>query len=107
MKVMAESCDTCVFGPKSPVSRARMAELRREWALRDTHQTCHHAGVAEEDENGEETGRIDGEDIVCGGFFKNVYERRGTGQVLRIMERLGAIEFVAPPTIAEVRERAK
>lgn len=78
-KVMAKMCATCVFSPRSPVGPERMRDLEQQWQQRDTHQTCHHAGigVSDDEEDGE---GLEGEDIVCHGFFREVYLRTGTGQ---------------------------
>lgn len=103
MKVMARDCDTCVFSKASPVRAGRMAQLRAQWRARDTHQVCHHSAVWDEDDP--EDGPPD-ETVVCHGFFEHEFMERGTGQMLRISERLGGFEFVEPPTIAQLRERS-
>lgn len=100
LKVCSVQCGSCIFGPNSAIAGRpeRMRELERAWKREDTHQICHHFGVGE---GGDEA--LSGEDVVCRGFYDTQFIRKGTGQMLRIAERLGAIfgkpgiEFVDPP----------
>ena len=91
MKVMRRHCDTCVFTDRSPLRPGRMRDLEQSWQSLDTHQTCHHAGVGNEEEG------LIGEDIVCHGFFRSVFLTKGIGQGLRIAGRLIGYEYVEPP----------
>lgn len=60
-KVRAKACDTCIFGPNTPISAKRFAELKRKWS-KSGHQICHKHGSG--DAEGSE-----GEDVWCAGFF--------------------------------------
>jgi len=107
LKVVEGRCDTCVFSKASPVRSGRLRRLAQSWQRQDTHQVCHQFPVAAEGDDGEETGMLDGENVVCGGFFDNVYLVRGTGQLLRIAERFGGFEYVPAPTIHEMSQRTE
>lgn len=73
----------------------RIAQLRRERRATDSHQICHAFGHGEMNDEGVE--ELVGEDVVCRGFYETEYEKRGTGQMLRIAERINCVEFVDPP----------
>jgi hypothetical protein len=99
MRVMSRYCATCVFTSRSHVRPGpRFEALRREWNARDTHQTCTYPGLdGDSDRDDDEEPGLDGEDIVCHGFFREVFLPTGLGQMLRLAERLGGFEYVDPP----------
>lgn len=68
-----------------------MRELAKEWERQDTHQICHHFGSGGDDD------ALEGENVVCRGFYETQFLEKGTGQLLRIAARLNLIEFVEPP----------
>lgn len=105
-KVMAKHCATCVFTARSPVGPERMRDLERQWRARDTHQTCHHAGVGTGYDDDEEDGppTLDGEDIACYGFVREVFLRHGIGQYLRISANLGGFNYVDPADFGDLEE---
>lgn len=76
--VMAERCDQCLFGANKIVSNTRRAEILLKIRQEDGYFICHKASIA-------------GVKAACRGDF----DQNGCGQLGRIMDRLGAIEFVA------------
>lgn len=105
LKVFSKMCGTCVFGPKSPVRPGRLRDLERQWQSKDTHQTCHLAGVGTGSDDDDDRETLDGEDIVCHGFFREVFLRHGTGQNLRISGRLGGFEYIDPDEYKKAKAR--
>jgi len=98
VKVRATLCESCIFRPGSVLAERIDARLAEEWAENDTHQTCHQSAIASDDDDGlmdPETGEpVKPEDAaVCRGFYQEVFLKKGTGQLLRIMERLDGLEF--------------
>ena len=79
LKVMAERCNQCLYGPDKIVSNARRAEIMRELRRADSYFVCHKS----QSEGGDK--------IACRGDW----DQRGCGQLGRIMERLNGIEFVS------------
>lgn len=102
-KVMSKHCATCVFTSRSPVGPARMRDLERTWRAKDTHQTCHHAGIGtySDDDDDEDHPTIDGEDVACFGFVREMFLSHGIGQYLRISARLGGFHYIDPATYDE------
>lgn len=76
-KVMAERCDQCLYGPDRIVSNQRRAEIIREIKRKDCHFVCHKASMNKQD-------------VACRGDW----DQRGCGQLGRIADRLGMVEFV-------------
>jgi hypothetical protein len=74
-------CSECLFSADRIVSPARQREIVQESLARDTMFLCHK-------------GTVTGVDVACRGFY-DAYP--GVGQVRRIAERLGLIEFVPVP----------
>jgi len=72
LKVCKKQCDQCLFSPNKIVSAARKTELLKECRSSDSHFVCHKT-----------------EDAVCAGF-----RSRYQTNLMRIAERLNAIEFV-------------
>lgn len=79
-KVMAERCNQCLFGPDKIVSNARRSEILRKIRREDSYFVCHKASIA-------------GVEIACRGDW----DQNGCGQLGRIMQRLGGIDFVPEP----------
>lgn len=91
MRVMSRYCATCVFTARSGIRPGpRFEALQHEWNTRDTHQVCTYAVAGDSDSD-------DNQDIVCHGFFREVFLPTGLGQMLRIAERQGGFEYVDPP----------
>lgn len=79
-KVMAERCDQCLYGANKIVSNERRTEIIRKITREDGHFICHKASIAKCE-------------IAC----KGDWDQRGCGQIGRIMDRLGVVEFVPVP----------
>lgn len=79
-KVMKERCAECLYGRDKIVSDARRRQILRDLARKDNHFICHKATIA-------------GLDICCRGDW----DARGGGQLGRIADRLGVVEFVEEP----------
>lgn len=72
LQVCRSQCNQCLFGPNKIVSDQRKREILADCRASDAHFECHkHDGV------------------VCGGFFS-----RFSTNLIRIMGRLGGIEFI-------------
>lgn len=82
-KVMKERCAECLYGSKKIVSNGRRKSLLNEITRKDCHFICHKATMA-------------GQDVCCRGDW----DQRGGGQLGRIAERLGAVEFVDEASLA-------
>lgn len=96
MKVFKTPCFGCPFTKDSIVSPERAANIKADCETRDKHFICHKSahtmqGVPEE--------------VACGGYFQNVYLKTGSGQLLRIMERLGGLEMIDIPAEADAEAR--
>jgi hypothetical protein len=81
MKVFETSCKNCLLSPDRIVSPARMKEIVNGCVKNQSHFICHKA--SQEDEN-----------TCCRTFFDKLGQY---SQMIRICERLGAIEFVPQP----------
>jgi|SRR6187455_865335 hypothetical protein len=81
-EVMAERCNQCLYGPDKIVSNERRAEILREITRKDCHFVCHKASIAKRD-------------VACRGDW----DQRGCGQLGRIMDRLGAVQFISEAAI--------
>ena len=96
MIVRKTMCESCIFREGSNLAD-RVEVLEDEWRIRDTHQICHDSAIG--DGEGELYDAETGEDVdpmdakVCRGFYENVYLEEGTGQMIRISERLGLLTF--------------
>ena len=86
LMVARERCSQCLYTENRIVSNARAKQLIRDCAKNDTHFLC-HKGTAE------------GKEVVCAGC----YESRNPGQLVRIMERLDAIDFVDADALGQNR----
>jgi hypothetical protein len=76
-KVCEKKCAQCLFTENRIVSKSRMAAIIKDCKKNDSHFICHKA-------------TIEGKDVCCRGFF----ETQSTN-LIRIAQRLNAIEFVA------------
>ena len=97
MKIRKTMCASCIFRPGSPLAD-RVAVHEPTWREQDTHQTCHASAIGDNEtdelydpESGETVEPSDA--AVCRGFYEQVFMQNGTGQLLRIMGRLNALEF--------------
>ncbi len=77
MKVKKERCNQCLFSKNAVVSNRRKKDILNGCRKNDSYFICHKA-------------TIEGEDICCKGFYDTQ-----TSNLIRIMQRLGAVEFVA------------
>lgn len=76
LKVCEGKCDQCLFSPRRIVPVKRMKAILDECKQKQHHFMCHKES-----------------DVVCGGF----YQKMGfISQMVRIAERLNAIQFVKP-----------
>lgn len=73
-KVMDRRCDQCLYGKNKVVSDARRKQILREITRKDQYFVCHKS-----------------DDVCCRGDF----DARAGGQLGRIAERLGAVNFVS------------
>lgn len=99
LHVQPAKCDSCIFGPNSPVSAERFADLRAQWEQRanEKFQVCHQTATWNTDDEGEWE---DGEDqpgietiSVCRGWYDEFYVRRGVPvAIIQIAERLGLLD---------------
>lgn len=77
-KVASKCCNQCLFSPNKIVSDRRKASLLKEIVQEQSFFECHKS-------------TMNGGGTCCRGF----YEKFGHhSQMIRIAERLGAIEFV-------------
>lgn len=79
-KVMCRACDQCLFSKERIVSGERAAEIIRDTRQRNTHFICHKSPR--------------GNEITC-----HEHHVLGIGQMSRIAERLGAVEWIDPETM--------
>ena len=75
-KVKKEKCEHCLFTDQKIVSNSRRLEILASCRMNDSHFICHKS-------------KISGGDACCKGF----YDAQSTN-LIRVMDRLGAIEFV-------------
>lgn len=103
LKVASKMCGSCIFGPNSAIKGRpeRMRDLAEQWRRHDTFQVCHHAGTEGEDDDGNPV--LDGEAIVCRGF----YDTQPPSQMIRIAQRLNCIEFVDVPDCLSAATKEK
>lgn len=79
-KVMSRACDQCLFSKDRIVSGGRAAQIIRKTRAENSHFICHKSHPAN--------------DVAC-------YEHHqlGIGQMSRIAERFGAVEWIDPDAI--------
>lgn len=76
-KVMQRPCDQCLLSKNKIVPNASRYAILRKARAKDSFFVCHKATIA-------------GLEVVCRGYF----DAYGGGQLGRIAERLGCLEFV-------------
>lgn len=77
-KVCETECNQCLFSKNRIVSAERVKEVLKNCEKKDAHFICHKASNKDED-------------ICCRGFYD-----KKTSNLIRIAQRLNAIEFVNP-----------
>ena len=78
MKIAKKCCDQCPWLPNSTTVRpGRLNEIKKELLRRDCHFVCHKSIVR------------GGDEVVCKGGYDFHH-----GQLIRIAQRLDAIQFV-------------
>lgn len=82
-KVMSRACDQCLFSKNRIVSGARAAEIIAKTRRENSHFICHKSHG--------------GEEITC-----HDHHAAGIGQMSRIAERVGAVEWIDPVTMQPV-----
>lgn len=99
LHVQPEKCSSCIFGPNSPVSPERFADLRAQWERRgnEKFQICHQVAVGNTDDEGnwdEEEEDLSIEAVsVCRGWYDEMYLKRGVAsQIVQVAERLGLLD---------------
>lgn len=82
LKVYKECCKNCLLSPNAIVSPKRRKQIIQSCVKEQTHFFCHKS-------------TMEGREIVC----KNFYDKLGHhSQLIRIAERLKAIQFVEQPS---------
>jgi hypothetical protein len=76
--VLAERCNQCLYGKDKIVSNTRRADLLRGLNAKDDYFVCHKASLV-------------GVTAACRGDW----DQRGCGQLGRIADRLGLVNFIA------------
>lgn len=79
-KVAVERCAQCLFSQDKIVSSARRKDVLNSCRKKDTHFICHKFTIAVN------------QDVCCKGFYETQ-----TSQMIRIAQRLNAVEFVPLP----------
>lgn len=74
-----------MFGPRTPQREGGLEDFVDECRANDSFVVCHASILADPLGRG---------DTVCAGFYTDVYQDEGVGQLLRIAERLGSIDLV-------------
>jgi hypothetical protein len=98
LKVFKECCKNCLLSEDRIVSSKRAKEIINNCAEKQTHFICHKATMKGDEE------------IVCSKFFKTIGYK---SQMVRIAERLNALEFVEQsdseklPTFKEMSNRER
>ena len=87
MRVCARKCSECLYSKNRIVSADRAAEIMRKTARMDSHFICHKSQI-----------RGDEKEAVCHGSLER------PGNLLRIMGRLGGIQYIDPETGEDVDE---
>jgi hypothetical protein len=79
-RVYERRCDQCLMSSAKVVSDERRDAILSDVERRGSYFVCHKASIA-------------GDDVCCRGTFD-----AGIGNLARIAERLGAVEFVPLPS---------
>lgn len=78
-QVTERKCAQCLFSPNKIVSDARRRDVLNGCRRKDIYFVCHKSS-------------IQGGDVCCRGFYDTQ-----TSQLMRIAQRLNAVEFVPVP----------
>ena len=78
-KVTDKRCDECLFSPDKIVSDKRRKNVLSDCRKRDSHFICHKATIVDQE-------------VCCHGFYETQ-----TCNLMRIAQRLGAVQFVPIP----------
>jgi hypothetical protein len=89
IRVCAERCSTCIFGPDSPITPARRRDYERQWRRADTFQNCHHGTVT-----GDRA-------LMCRGFFDWCKATGWEPTAIQLGERLDRLDFVPVPDLPD------
>lgn len=89
VRVCEERCESCIFGPRSPITPARRDEYEQVWRRKDRFQNCHY---------GTTTGD---KALMCRGFYDWCYAVGWLPTILQLGERLDRIRFVPIPTLED------
>ncbi len=76
LKVKKKCCGKCLFGKNKLVSDTRKESILQDCTKNDDHFLCHE-------------GTLNGDKIVCAGFFKT-----SSSQMIRMAGRLKMIKFI-------------
>lgn len=96
LKVYNECCKNCLLSEDRIVSSKRAKDIIKDCAEKQTHFICHKATMKGDEE------------IVCSKFFNTIGYK---SQMVRIAQRLNAIEFVNQidtqklPTYKEIKSK--
>jgi len=85
IRVCEERCETCIFGPRSPISPARRREYELSWRRNDTFQNCHYGTVS-----GDKA-------LMCRGFYDWCKSVKWEPLAIQLGERLNRLFFVPVP----------
>jgi hypothetical protein len=81
MKVYKDCCKNCLLSADAIVSAKRRKEIIKTCSQEQSHFICHKASER-------------GEDVCCKSFYENLGH---TSQMVRIAQRLDAVQFVEQP----------
>ena len=90
LKVYQECCHNCLLSKDRIVSPKRAKDLLNEIAEKQSYFVCHKASM-------------NGEEIVCKTFFDKLGHQ---SQMIRIAERLNAVQFVEQKNTEKLRSYA-
>lgn len=85
IRVCEERCDTCIFGPRSPISAERRRDYEQTWRRRDTFQNCHKGTVT-----GDRA-------LMCRGFYDYCKATGWEPLAIQLGEAFGRLDFVPVP----------
>lgn len=85
IRVCEQRCDTCIFGPRSPISPASRDEYERSWKRKDTFQNCHMGTVTNDFA------------LMCRGFYDWCKAVGWEPAAIQLGERLNRLVFVPVP----------
>jgi len=79
LQVLKKRCPECLFSENKIVSDARRADIIKQCLRKDSHFVCHRS-------------TMQGGEAVCRGFYDSF-----STNLIRVMGRLGGIEFIDVP----------